>query len=270
MKHLFLFYTIIVILFLGCSKDKNQDFDEFSKDSGTFIDERDGHEYKWVKIGDQIWMAENLAYLPQVRPPSFPTKIDDSFNPYYYIMEYDGSTVEEAKKTESFKKYGVLYNWAAAMDGEERITNSNIEGSDLIPSGIQGVCPSDWHLPSKSEWQQLDEFICNIESDYSGFPYHECNIGKYLKTLSGWFIERDINGNGLDTYGFSALPGGYRDYEGDFGGLLRVGNWWSTSIDGIGIRGANAFKYSLIHGHNFSSINTTKGSNGISVRCIKD
>ncbi len=46
MKHLFLFYTIIVILFLGCSKDKNQDFDEFSKDSGTFIDERDGHEYK--------------------------------------------------------------------------------------------------------------------------------------------------------------------------------------------------------------------------------
>lgn len=146
MKHLFLFYTIIVILFLGCSKDENQDFDEFSKDSGTFIDERDGHEYKWVKIGEQIWMAENLAYLPEVYPLRFQSYTD----PYYFVLYYDGNDAEEAKDTENYKNYGVLYNWTAACI----------------------VCPEGWHLPSFNEWENLAQYISDQKGPFNHIkPY---------------------------------------------------------------------------------------------------
>jgi hypothetical protein len=53
----------LILLFAACEKDP------FEANSGTFTDERDGREYKWVKIGDQIWMAENLAYVPYVCAP---------------------------------------------------------------------------------------------------------------------------------------------------------------------------------------------------------
>ena len=53
----------LMLLFTACEKDP------FEASSGTFTDERDGRAYKWVKIGDQIWMVENLAYVPYVCAP---------------------------------------------------------------------------------------------------------------------------------------------------------------------------------------------------------
>ena len=58
-----LFLIVSLTLFTSCQED-----DPFSGDSGTFKDKRDGQVYKWVRIGDQIWMAENLAYIPYVCP----------------------------------------------------------------------------------------------------------------------------------------------------------------------------------------------------------
>jgi len=49
--------------------------------------------------------------------------------------------------------------------------------------------------------------------------------GKHLKAKSGW---KD-NGNGLDTYGFSAMPGGFGRSDGSFDLVGNNGNWWSTS-----------------------------------------
>ncbi|MFN2380349.1 MAG: FISUMP domain-containing protein, partial [Bacteroidales bacterium] len=103
----------------SCTKDEE---DDFSGPSGTFVDNRDKIEYNWVRIGDQIWMAENLAYLPSVSPSSEGSETE----PYYYVYAYDGSIVSEAKVTDNYNAYGVLFNWPAALT----------------------ACPDGWHLPT--------------------------------------------------------------------------------------------------------------------------
>lgn len=78
------------------------------------IDPRDNHEYKIVTIGEQIWMAENLAYLPSVSKPEDAATSDG--DPLYFVFNYDGKDVNAAKATKEYKTYGVLYNWYAAMN----------------------------------------------------------------------------------------------------------------------------------------------------------
>ena len=87
----------------------------------------DGKVYKVVQIGNQCWMAENLAYLPSVSPPTEGSLID----PYSYVYGYEGTDINEAKTTTNYQTYGVLYNWPATLE----------------------ACPSGWHLPSDAEWK---------------------------------------------------------------------------------------------------------------------
>ena len=65
MKNTF-YFLLVAILFVACQKDEE---DQFKGDSGEFTDTRDNQTYNWVRIGDQIWMAENL-HLPKVSPPA--------------------------------------------------------------------------------------------------------------------------------------------------------------------------------------------------------
>jgi len=97
-----------------------------------FTDARDGNHYNAVKIGDQIWMAENLKYLPSVNGSG-----QSSEAPYYYVYNYTSDNLDEAKARDEYKTYGVLYNWTAAQD----------------------ACPTGWHLPSDAEWTQLEEYL---------------------------------------------------------------------------------------------------------------
>jgi uncharacterized protein (TIGR02145 family) len=92
-------------------------------------------------------------------------------------------------------KYGRLYNLATAKT----------------------VCPLGWHLPTRDEWNTLSDYV-ESRNGCSG-----CNA-KHLKATIEW----NNNGNGLDTYGFAALPGGEGD-SGYFGGIGSFGYWWSES-----------------------------------------
>jgi uncharacterized protein (TIGR02145 family) len=161
--------------------------------SGTFIDSRDGNEYNWVQIGDQVWMAENLAYLPSVNMVADGS--EDAAGSYYYVYGYDGTNVAEAKATDNYATYGVLYNWTAAMN----------------------ACPDGWHLPSDAEWTEL--------TDYLG---GESVAGGKLKE-TGTTHWASPNTGATNETGFTALPGGYRTNNGTFGVIGYLGHWWSAT-----------------------------------------
>lgn len=129
------------------------------------------------------------------------------------------------------KKYGRLYTWAAAA----------------------GACRSiGWRLPDKVDWETLVDTIWET-SHLLG--------GDALKSTSGW----KAGGNGEDTYGFTALPGGWRDGDGSFDYESSDGNWWTDTEDfsNIWIK-AMSYSNSTVQG-------PRAGSNwGLSVRCIKE
>ncbi|WP_407448813.1 FISUMP domain-containing protein [Fibrobacter sp.] len=120
-------------------------------DYGEFTDERDGQVYKTVKIGDQVWMAQNLNYAYIDVPYNF------SYNNNVYIS--DSTSWCYLNGPANCAKYGRLYTWAAAMDSVgEWSTNGKGCGygktcSPTYP--VRGICPKGWHLPSNDEWKAL-------------------------------------------------------------------------------------------------------------------
>ena len=205
---------------------------------GTLTDDRDGKTYKTVKIGEQWWMAENLnfRYL-------HPTKTMDSTS---YCV--DGSP-------ENCEKYGRQYMWNAAMDSAGRFSTSGkgcgyrAHYINCINGRVRGVCPENWHLPSKAEFEIL-----------LAAAGGENSAAKVLKATSGW----DDGSNGTDAFGFSALPAGdkygeYR-YEGD------VAFFWSaTAYDEY-----SAWHMNFMYGNSWANMSDFQKGHAFSVRCIKD
>lgn len=171
---------------------------------GTFLDPRDGKIYKTVKIGKQVWMAENLTYKPS--------------SGKYWAYDNNSSNVS---------KYGYLYDWQTASS----------------------VCPMGWHLPSDTEWTELTDFMVT-------------SPGTKLKAKSNW----TSNGNGTDNYGFSALPGGLRNYDGTSYSAGYSGYWW-CSTDYNTYTAWSRYLY-----YDYSTIYRRYNAKelGFSVRCLKD
>lgn len=219
-------------------------------------DSRDGQSYNITYIGQDVWMAQNMAYLPQVDS----SNLGSGSDPFYYVYDYSPTGEDEnteiinAKATENFNTYGVLYNWSAAMGGAS--------ASDLVPSGIKGICPSNWHLPSDQEWENLAKYIANK----TGLSYKTRNdwndIGKKMKDTTGW-----VRKTGIDNiFGFSAVPAGYRNSSGGFNLETLATFLWSTSTDDYSRPYIRNFDNNLNRfGRSFES-----SLSGYSVRCIKD
>jgi len=213
----------------------------------VFTDSRDGNVYRYVTIGNQIWMAENLAWLPSVNPSS-----ESSLSlPMYYVSGYEGNDVSEAKAHSSYSLYGVNYNWEAAID----------------------CCPDGWSLPSDTDWRKLEEFVDNDKGPFNrtlAYPepdisYYE-GMGYHMRHTSGWG-----NIKGLNSYSFSALPGGgvpSINYTGNrCYGCTNEGSseWWSSSVGS-----EKPITRGMPDGfpENFSTASEGKEI-GLTVRCIK-
>jgi uncharacterized protein (TIGR02145 family) len=209
--------------------------------TNVFTDPRDGNVYHTVTIGTQIWTVENLRYLPSVVGPGTGSQTV----PYYYVYGYNGTVVADAKATSNYTHYGVLYNWPAAMNGAASSTAN--------PSGVQGVCPTGWHLPSDAEWTQLTTYLGG-----------ESVAGGKLKETGTTHWSSPNNGATNET-GFTALPGGYRISSG-FDCFFSLSYWWCATEYDAGYAWHRYVYYdltSLDRSYGFKEV-------GFSVRCVKD
>ena len=207
---------------------------------GPFIqDKRDGKIYKTVKIGDQVWMAENLNY---------------SVNPGKQSWCYNDSA-------EYCEKYGRLYTWAAAIDSVALANDKDNPQTCgylincTLPTVVQGVCPEGWHLPDTTEWRKLLDAVGGQD-----------DAGKMLKSANGWNDDEGSSGNGLDAYGFSALPAGDRRDNGNFYYAGYDASFWSASE----YDGGYAYYVDLLY-RNESAYMVDYGKYyGFSVRCLQN
>ena len=201
-------------------------------DTGSFTDARDNQTYKWVEIGPQKWMAENLNY--------------DTL---------DGTGSWCYSNTASYcDTYGRLYNWSTSMLIDSSY-NSATWGGDTVEH--QGICPDGWHVPTKTEWQVLVDYV-NLADDGSD----NSTEGTSLKAdTSLW-----SSGAGTDMFEFSALPGGY--YHGSsFDSVSHSGYWWTATE----YSSTNA-GYRLMYYNTFAGLDSDNYSKeyGLSIRCVKD
>ena len=199
------------------------------------ISDIEGNTYKTIKIGDQIWMAENLAV----------TKYNDGTPIPLVVSE----TTWSGLSTDAYcwynnieVKYGALYNWYAVNTGK--------------------LCPTGWHVATDEEWTALTDFL--------GGPV--LSGGKLKET--GDLHWANYNTESINSSGFTALPGGYRHYQANdyintnsyYGNATRYGYWWTSSSNSD----KSSFGRNLNYG--YSDINKISIDNriGASVRCVKD
>ncbi len=135
--------------------------------------------------------------------------------------------------------YGRLYTWETALT----------------------ACPAGWHLPSDEEWKILEMALGMSQSEAGATGYRGTNEGEKMKSTSGW----TNNGNGTNTSGFNAFPGGNRYRNGSFNYLGSNGYWWSNT-EGSGL---NAWHRSLDSDSRVYRNNSIMDG-GSSVRCLKN
>ncbi|MGM0666444.1 MAG: FISUMP domain-containing protein [Bacteroidota bacterium] len=215
----------------------------------TDIDE---NVYDVVKIGDQLWMAENLKVTKYPDGSAIPHITGDyEWNNLYYTDYYDAYCYvhNNAAGTEA-DTYGALYTWSAAMGGSGDNTSS------FNPSGIQGVCPDGWHLPSDAEWSELNQYLRD-----NGFYDSESTA---LKSTEGWVND----GNGTDNFGFTALPAGARFEDGSFSSQGYSAYFWTTADKHDEV--SRSWTYGLSYDMDILGKGGVEKTTGLSVRCVKN
>ena len=201
----------------------------------------DGNVYNTVRIGNQCWMKENLRT----------THYSDGTSANFNYPNNDSSKVST---------YGCLYSWNVAMHGAASSPN--------VPSGVQGICPVGWHVPSNGEWYQLtyyvssqEEYLCNPNTSY---------IGKALASTTGWAISNtncQVGKKPADNNatGFSALPAGYY-YYGEPKNFGSQAYFWSSTESNAG---AAYERQILYNGTGMGKVSYNKNY-GYSVRCLRN
>ena len=231
----------------------------FAQQSCGTVKDYDGNTYRTVQIGSQCWMAENLRTTHYSNGTSIPQGNSESETTGYWYYP-DGNSGNK-------RTYGLLYNWPAVMHGSS--------SSSSNPSGVQGICPVGWHVPSDAEWTQLtsyvkghNEYVCpgcsGTDDEWTTF----C-IAKALASTSGWMSDTDPCAVGNDqnsnnATGFSAVPAGrYNGSVGYFGGFAYF--WSATQY-----YSSTAYYRPLSYrGAGVSRPNIYKNY-GCSVRCVRD
>lgn len=205
-----------------------------TSDYGSFTDSRDGRIYKWVEIGNQIWMAENLSYIPYLSSTPNDTGI--------CVYNYMSNSIDEARLTEEFKTYGCLYGWKIALN----------------------ACPEGWHLPDDDEWIEMNIAIGMPPEQAKGFEWRGKYFDNFLKETGNEHWKGDDPGSNNCTW-FTALPAGFCDFP-YFDGLGSVTNFRSSSTSIYN----HPRVFGLQSGVDGILRTLCPAKVGCSVRCVKD
>jgi uncharacterized protein (TIGR02145 family) len=217
-----------MILLLSSSCKKNDDTSP--------VTDIDGNSYKIVKIGSQVWMAENLrttrynngASIPQVTDSAAWSRLT---TPGYCFYENNPVAFQSA--------FGALYNWYALNTG------------DLAPDG--------WHVATDDDWNTLMKELG--ESLVAG---GKMKTTGYYGSANGLWLP--FNTGATNESGFSGNPGGERKSDGAFSGLFYSALFWSTSGDGTEKAWYSALSYMKESVYR----NSIEKSSGFSVRCVRN
>ncbi|HJZ41652.1 MAG TPA: fibrobacter succinogenes major paralogous domain-containing protein [Bacteroidales bacterium] len=207
----------------------------------------EGNAYKTIKIGNQIWMAENLKTTKYRNGDLIGTTTPAT-------LDISGETTPKYQWAHGGNEsngtiYGRLYTWYAVIDSHN-------------------VCPAGWHVPSDAEWTILTDYLTNNGYGYEGSG---SDIAKSLAATSGWATDGIAGTVGNDkasnnSSGFTALPSGSRARGGTFRTIGSSCSWWSSTETSPTNASSRGLYYDFVIVSN-SSVNKHEG---YSVRCLRD
>jgi uncharacterized protein (TIGR02145 family) len=248
------FITVCFLIGITCTKEPTAiDMEEIVWGTMTDIE---GNMYKTVKIGNQEWMAENLRVTKYNDGGAISKTTSDSIwaacsTSYIPTFCYFENTTD----TNGIIKYGALYN-----------------GYVVDPTNPKKIAPAGWHVPTDADWTVLENYLIangyNHDSSTTGNK-----IAKSLAAQTDWILSTNDGapGNNLNENnrsGFSALPTGYRNYDGLFYLHGHCGLWWSaTETDALSayLRDLH-YDYKSLYRYGFNN----DKSCGFSVRLLRD
>ena len=265
-KTIFIILSVLgICAFISCKEQKHLTTDEPSQSTTAKpsrpvtdgpsqpVTDIDGNVYKTVKLGNQVWMAENLRTSRYADGTTIPLGTTESFDDAYRYYPDDNSA--------NVSDYGYLYNWAAVMKGSA--------SSEANPSGVQGICPDGWHVPSDAEWIQLTNYVSSQSQYVCGGDEDYIYIAKALASEEGWNSSTDncAVGNNPDANnatGFSARPAGY--YSGSSNYFGSTAYFWSATQINSGV----AFYRYLTYTNAGVARYLSYKNYGYSVRCVRN
>lgn len=243
--------TLKLTVLYGCT------IDEKSCPGTPILVDFDNNGYSTVQIGNQCWMRNNLRTTHFADGTSIPFSSGMSTAaPYYYDFVTNDFTLAER---------GMLYNWSAAMHSTSSVPSNSV--------GVQGVCPTGWHIPSNGEWAQLINYVNSQEQNRCGGI--DGQIAKTLASTTGW--DRGYSGyeclvgnyqNTNNTTGFSIVPAGSLTRAGNYDGQRYNALFWTSTEKEEDA--SQAYRWSI--GNN--SLGMSSGADykdcGLSVRCLRN
>jgi uncharacterized protein (TIGR02145 family) len=196
--------------------------------SSDIVYDYDGNAYDIVVIGQQTWLKQSLR-----------SEHDATGNTINGAWDYQNNASNSSV-------YGKLYDWESAMNGEGS-SNSN-------PSGVQGICPDGWHIPSKAEFEELITYLGGI-----------IQSGKKMKETGTTYWDPP-NSGATNESGFSARGAGRRGVDGSFDFMLQQNFIWMATQN----NSSSAYNLTLYNNQNGAMTHTNNKDSGFSVRCLKD
>lgn len=196
--------------------------------SSDLVYDWDGNAYETIVIGSQTWLKQSLRSEHDANGSAIGNCWDYNDNPSYS------------------ETYGKLYDWEAAMNGEAS-SNSN-------PSGVQGICPDDWHLPSKAEFEELIDYLGGV-----------IQSGKKMKEEGTTYWDPP-NSGATNESGFSARGAGRRGVSGDYDYLMTQNFIWMATEN----NSSTSYNLTLYNNQNGAMTHSNNKVSGFSVRCVKD